>query len=213
MSAAAPGAPLFEELLPVESQQVFITLLNTLSRPGTLGQLPSPRALAELPFPLFVPLALADVDVSLAVLAVPDGPDWGGALAHLTGARRAPLQEADIVVALRQPNPDELRSLRRGTADAPERGARLVVACSGIMPGAEQAPVFLTLSGPGVAGRRRLGLTGISVEVIETLVMVNRKPPLGVDSYFVTPRGAVVGLPRTTHIHIEEGSASWATQR
>jgi alpha-D-ribose 1-methylphosphonate 5-triphosphate synthase subunit PhnH len=199
-------------LTGVESQAIFSQLLNALARPGAVGVLERPVGLEALPPELFVPLALAGVDVSIAALLEPESPDWFGPLIHATGAHDARPEEADIVLALRPPTPDELRSFRRGTARSPERGAMLALGCAGLTAGGDAA-VRLALSGPGIPGEVKLGVRGIPVEVFETLVTVNRKFPMGIDTFLAGPEGSLAGLPRTTQIRIEEGQGSWATQR
>jgi alpha-D-ribose 1-methylphosphonate 5-triphosphate synthase subunit PhnH len=212
-SVILSDAGAFEALDSVASHAIFTALLETLSRPGTLGQLVRGKGQEALPFPLLVPLALADVDVTLAILTPPDVPSWAERLTHVTGASARAMEDADIVVAFRNPSPDEVRSLRRGALDTPERGARLVLACQELSSGSDDLPVQLALSGPGIPAERSLGIGGLSVEVIETLVAINRKFPLGVDTYLVDGQGRIVGLPRTTQIRIERGGLAWATQR
>ncbi|MBV8083868.1 MAG: phosphonate C-P lyase system protein PhnH, partial [Chloroflexi bacterium] len=168
-------------------------------------------ALDGLPLPLLAPLALADVDVAMAVLAPPDAPDWVRSLAHATNGRAAAIEAADIVVALRTPLPDEIRSLRRGASDAPERGARLVLDCRQLTAGVE-GDVALELSGPGVNGTCQLGIDGLPPEVFETISAANGRFPMGIDTFLIGRSGELAGLPRTTHIRIEPGGSQWATQ-
>ncbi|MGH8931273.1 MAG: phosphonate C-P lyase system protein PhnH [Egibacteraceae bacterium] len=192
------------------SQQVFRELLGVLARPGTLGRL---GAMAPHPA-LLVPLALADVDVGVAVLDHRAGQsdEWERLVCKATGARRMSLDRAEIVVALRSITPGEVRSLRRGRADAPERGARLVVACDRIAK--DGGDVAVELAGPGVAGTTRLGLDGVPADAILALAQVNAGFPAGVDTFLVAAGGAVAGLPRSTRVtilHSEE--RQWATRR
>jgi alpha-D-ribose 1-methylphosphonate 5-triphosphate synthase subunit PhnH len=188
------------------SQRVFRVLLDALSRPGTVHDLPAglvdPVIGGGAPAAVLVPLALADLEVTLAVLATP-GPDRAAALATATGARTAPAEAADLVLALRPPRPDEVRGLRRGTPDRPDLACRLVLACAGFDGGAH-----LELTGPGVDGTARLAVDGVPVEALEALVAVNRRYPVGVDTFLVDPAGRVAGLPRSTAVRITSGAGS-----
>jgi alpha-D-ribose 1-methylphosphonate 5-triphosphate synthase subunit PhnH len=189
----------------VASQRVFRVLLDALSRPGTVGTLPSDVLGVEAPAALLVPLALADLEVSLAVLE-PSAPGWVGGLATATGARPASVERADLVVGLRAPRPDEVRGLRRGTADRPDLGCRLVLACTALGASGE---VVCDLTGPGVEGTVELGVSGLPVETVEAIVAVNRRFPLGVDTFLVAADGRVAGLPRSTQVRIRSGAGSW----
>ncbi|TQM04035.1 phosphonate C-P lyase system protein PhnH [Pseudonocardia kunmingensis] len=190
----------------VGSQRVFRVLLDALSRPGTIGALPTELlGAADAPAALLVPLALADLEVTLGVLE-PAGAGWAGALAAATGARPAPAEEADLVLALRAPRPDEVRGLRRGTPDRPDRACRLVLSCAALGP---EGDVRCALTGPGVDGAAELGVGGLPVETVEALVAVNRAFPLGVDAFVVAADGRVAGLPRSTRVRVRAGAGSW----
>lgn len=191
------------------SQRVFRVLLDALARPGRVLELPAGLIDVDTPAPVLVPLALADLEVTLAVLE-PAEPGWAARLERATGARRATAERADLVLALQPPRPDELRALRRGTPDRPDLGCRLVLACDRIAVAASEPAVLLDLTGPGVPGTARLAVTGLPVEVLEALVAVNRRFPLGVDTFLVGTGGHVAGLPRSTRVQIRSGPGTWA---
>lgn len=144
------------------SQRSFRALLDTAARPGALASLPDDAA-PGLPRALVPALALADVDVTVAVLDDARATLWQDALRTATGARSGPPTAAQMVVALRPPRPAEVAGLERGTADAPERAARLIIACRTMAthravppvpaPAAERSgPLGPTVS-PNAAGR------------------------------------------------------------
>jgi alpha-D-ribose 1-methylphosphonate 5-triphosphate synthase subunit PhnH len=187
------------------SQRVFRVLLDVLARPGTVRELPADVLDVDVPAALLVPLALADLEVSLAVLG-PAGPDWAGGLAAATGARPGPAERADMVLALRPPRPDEVRGLRRGTPDRPDLACRLVLACDAL---GATGDVSCDLAGPGVDGVAALGVRGVPVEVLDTLIAVNQRFPLGVDTFLVATDGRVAGLPRSTQVRIRSGAGTW----
>lgn len=195
------------------SQRVFRVLLDALARPGTVRALPADVLDVDVPAALLVPLALADLEVSLATLA-PAEPDWAGALVAATGARPAPPERADMVLALRPPRPDEVRGLRRGTPDRPDLACRLMLACDrldGGDSGVGEHDVSCDLTGPGVDGTTVLGVSGLPVEALEALIAVNQRFPLGVDTFLVTTDGHVAGLPRSTRVRIRSGAGTWGS--
>lgn len=187
------------------SLQVFRATLDALARPGRPTRLPIVRP-DLVPAVLLPVLALADLEVTVAVLddrrpSVDASTDWMAIVAAATGTRTAPsLGEADLVLALRPPDPSEIAALRTGDALAPERGARLVVACSRIGHGSTGVEV----SGPGAASGRVLHLDGPGPELFDALELVNRDVPAGVDTWFVAPDGAIAAIARSTRItHVD----------
>lgn len=189
-------------LRPVVAQHVFRVLLGSVARPGTLATLDVPE---HVPPALLPVVALADVEVTLAVLA--DDAAWAEAVYAVTRARQADLPEADIVLALRPVTADEVASLRRGTDLAPERGARLVTSVRRI--DTDDGDVRLRLSGPGVppGTPRRLGSFGLAADVFDALIAANAEFPAGVDVHLVADDGTLASVPRSTRIEFDDREA------
>jgi alpha-D-ribose 1-methylphosphonate 5-triphosphate synthase subunit PhnH len=190
---------------PEQSQRDFRALLHALARPGTLHRLDLAATPSAVPAAAVAAAGLADVDVSMAVLAE-DGDPTPAALHAATGAPAVSLLRADLVVALRPPEPAEVRVLRHGVPLHPEHAARLVVAVSGL--GGPAAELTLGLRGPGIRDTAQLGVSGLSPEVFDELAAAGQFP-CGVDTFLVAVDGTVTGLPRSTEIHLlkrgEEG--------
>lgn len=184
-------SPAIVRLDTFASQAVFRTLLETLSRPGTLGRLDAPWGAA------IVPMSLADVETTIAV----DGDvDKADALAMATGAAPVPLDEADLVACCAPISPSTIARLRRGTPLAPEKGAKVGMDCVALHYGA--GDVTLTLRGPGVDGTTVLGVDGVAREVFDALGAAGSAPPAGIDAWLVDERGVVAGLPRTCRMEV-----------
>jgi alpha-D-ribose 1-methylphosphonate 5-triphosphate synthase subunit PhnH len=178
------------------AQRGFGLLLDSLARPGTLVRL---EVAAGTPPALLPAVTLADVEVALGVVG---DEEWAAAAHAVTGAPRADIAEADLVVALRPLAPDELLRLRRGSALAPEKGARLVLAVDQL--DADTGALRLTLTGPGVPDEQAVGVTGLSHDVVTALQHANSEFPAGLDVHLVARDGVLASIPRSATVRVVE---------
>lgn len=191
-TATAPAAV----LRPAESQQVFRTVLEALSRPGAPQELP--QDLVHRTDPAVLPvLALADLGTGVCVLE--ESTKWADAVALATSAPMRPLELARLVAAVRPVTADEITRLCRGTAPAPEDAALAALAVSDVDGGDRR----WRISGPGVPGELTLAPRGLPEGFVAARAEAVAGYPAGIDVLLVTDDGRVVGLPRTTTI-IEE---------
>lgn len=175
-----------------DSQRAYRCLLEATANPGKLFALPPAGAdAAEV-----VLLMLLDGEVTFRALG-PGAPEAEGRLVRETGARTAPLSEADFVLVLGGNSGGALRDLKRGTLEAPEEGATAVYAVERL---SERGTLTLVLSGPGVPEERVLGVEGLALEEVEEIQESRAAFPLGVDVYLVDGSGLVAGLPRSTRV-------------
>jgi alpha-D-ribose 1-methylphosphonate 5-triphosphate synthase subunit PhnH len=181
-------------LHPADSQQVFRAVLEALARPGTVMTLPDgPRQmLAPALLPVF---ALADLGTGVCVLEQADG-HWADAVTTATSAPLWPAELARLIAALRPVTDDEVRSFRRGTAEAPEDGALVSLAVADVTGGQSH----WRLSGPGIAETVTLAPSGLPASFVAARAEAVTGYPAGIDVLLVTADGRVVGLPRTTTI-------------
>lgn len=182
---------------PVEgAQRIFRTLLGALSEPGRVLELPRCCAPPEG----LDPAALA------AVLALCDGdtPLWLDAAARVaasyirfhTGAPiAANLGDALFLLAEARHRPP-LALLRPGTPEYPDRSATLILAVEDLREGEGWR-----LSGPGIAGARRLEVVGLDEGFAAEWRANHARFPLGVDIVFAA-RDRVAGLPRSTRLEV-----------
>lgn len=182
------------------SQQTFDTLLRTLAEPGTVRSLPAAVVDPEIPCPCLLALALADVDVAVNVS--------GGRSRHLgqlvrdaTGATVVPLERAWLAVLL-APTGDELDRLSTGDALHPELGARVGLAVTGLHAG-DGGAMRLGLEGPGVPGRRILGVDGLGAGVLRRLGRASGTYPAGFDTWLFAPAGQVAAISRSTTVLLD----------
>jgi alpha-D-ribose 1-methylphosphonate 5-triphosphate synthase subunit PhnH len=199
-----------DRLSPLASQAVFRVLLESLARPGRVLVLPAVGAEAG---PGIVPLALAVIGSKVAVAG---SPSWQERICRATGAQPAGLEEADLVAIYGTAEAETISLLRRGSAAAPEDGAKVGLACGALSEGALSQGALsqgalspggpgettIELSGPGVPGRVRLGVDGVGREVFDALRAANAMFPAGVEVWLVDAHGRVAGLPRSARLAV-----------
>ena len=194
-------------LTPVESHDVFRSMLDSLSRPGTISQLTALESV-DVPRCIIPLLAIVDVETRFAVIDnISTSRNWSELIGSATGAPPASLTESSWVVALSEPTRDNMEDLPRGSALAPERGCGLVVACALLSEGfdhddATQESTSIALTGPGVDGQKIVTISGISNYFFESLCDLNGSFPAGVDVWMVDQSGQILALSRSTQISI-----------
>lgn len=194
------------------SQAVFRVLLSTLSRPGRVEHLPIEDVGAAV-----VPLSLAVVD---SVIAVCGDDDLEQDVKAAAGCTVGPLEEAQLVALCGTPTATQILSLRRGSALAPEEGAKVGIDCERLQPGshagagvtangvpgsdakAPGAGVTVVLSGPGVDGHAILAVEGVDADVFAAVAEANRDYPAGIDLWFVDRAGRIAGIPRSSNVEV-----------
>ena len=194
------GTAAEDRLSPLASQAVFRVLLASLARPGRVFELPEVGVTAEAG-PGIVPLALAVIGSKVAVAG---SPSWQERICRATGAQPVGLEEADLAAIYGMAEAQAVSRLRRGSAAAPEDGAKVGVACRALATSGPGGPGLTTieLSGPGVPGRTRLGVDGLDPEVFGALRDANAMFPAGIDVWLVDERGQVAGLPRSARLAV-----------
>ncbi len=189
-----------------DSQATFRVLLDSLSRPGTVGILPS-RRYQSLPKG-FCPPALSilktmcDHRVSFSVGSSDQRPDWVRYLEINLSTPFQKVEEADYVIFQGDRFDADFTRLNHGTLEFPEYSATALI-CVGRLsdegepgrPGCE-----LRLSGPGVRDLALLSVTGLDVRYIEERSRTNMFYPMGVDIFLVDSDGRVSGIPRTSAV-------------
>jgi alpha-D-ribose 1-methylphosphonate 5-triphosphate synthase subunit PhnH len=185
------------------NQKNYRRLLNALSRPGRIVGLegvdrPSPAAAA-----MAVGACLLDSEVSFCVMGRGDIDELQSALAAATQARPAAPEEADFIFFRGGESRGEARRAKRGGPQTPEEGATLVYCLDSTGPAAPER-LRIRLTGPGIAGQDGIApeMGGIVAEEFRLLMAVNADYPLGVDAFFIQPDGELMGLPRSTRIHM-----------
>jgi alpha-D-ribose 1-methylphosphonate 5-triphosphate synthase subunit PhnH len=194
-------------LTQVQSHEVFRSMLDSLSRPGTISQLSALESV-DVPRCIIPLLAIVDVETRFAVIDNSStAHNWSALIGSATGAPPASLAESSWVVALSEPTRDNMEDLPRGSALAPERGCGLVVGCALLSEGfdhgdATQESTSIALTGPGVDGQKIVTVAGISNYFFESLCDLNGSFPAGVDVWMVDQSGQILAISRSTQISI-----------
>lgn len=177
-----------------DTRATFLALLDAQCAPGVRGRtVPRPGLTGDAPLDTAAAVLLTLVDRGL-VLAADGGPAAravAGSVAELTGVVLGEVADADVVLVDGDPAP-ALRAARRGSAEAPEEGATVVVLDRGTIA------TEVELSGPGVPGTRRVALA-LAPPALDARAASVAQHPRGVDLVLAGP-GHVVALPRSTTV-------------
>lgn len=178
-----------------DTRAVFQSVMNAMSRPGTIHEiLTAPADHAVL-------ATLVDHEVTL------DSRDERicDALAAEGRLTEAPLADADIVHVVPDAEVD-LREAKHGTRKEPSAGATVVyrVRHLSASDGSSRAATdvsMVELSGPGIDGTRSIAIAGLSTTELETIQEAQADYPRGVD-VVMTSDSCVAALPRSVELEV-----------
>lgn len=185
-----------------DSQAVFRRVLEALARPGSFQSLPplvtGPDRLD--PAAAAICLALVDFETPLwldPVLAASDAADF--LRFHCGAPIVSDPQAADFAIIAG--TPPSLATFNAGSDAYPESGATLIIQVAGLSEAGS-----LSLSGPGIDGRRQIGIDGIAPAFWSARAAVVRRFPRGLDLIF-TAGNKIAAIPRTTAVTVTQAGA------
>lgn len=114
----------------------------------------------------------------------------------ICGAKERVAAEADYLF-FDCPESDFLFHAKVGSAENPELGATLIFQCDSL----DSKGTSVTLSGPGIETTVATTLP-VDGQFIKQLSMINDGFPMGIDLFFISKNGELLGLPRTTKIEV-----------
>jgi alpha-D-ribose 1-methylphosphonate 5-triphosphate synthase subunit PhnH len=174
-----------------DAQAIFRAVLQALSRPGTLHDVPAPpeppRPLAPATAAVLLTLADGDAPVHLAAPFAGLSP-W---VAFHTGSAAVALGEAAFVVADTLP---DFAALSSGTDEIPEASATILLQVPALVGGRA-----LTLRGPGIETCWRFAPQGLPDDFVARWAANRRLYPRGIDLLFCAGN-RVAALPRSTTV-------------
>jgi len=183
-----------------DSQRIFRSLLDAMANPGRIITLP--KIGIETPaankYPLLLLMTLLDHEASFCVM----GGDQTQVTEYLktnTGSKESGLGNSDFILVYGGSSCGLIQGARVGTLEYPDESATVIYDIDSI--GAGEMGVLLELSGPGIAGKRKVGASGIEQTEIED-VLAMRDYPLGLDLIFSDIAGRIVCIPRSTTVEV-----------
>lgn len=183
-----------------ESQEVFKTLLDALSQPGTIHHLP--QTVSHRFTPALAPLAaLVSHDVPFSICGG-ESVATSIAVERATFGRCVDPEFAAYIVALTGHVP-VASTIRRGSPHRPDGGCQISYQISGrLVASATEASTF-SITGPGVPTVRSLSVEWATDELSSLQSLLTARSdswPMGFDIWLVDDFGQVVGIPRTSNI-------------
>ena len=189
-----------------ESQTTFRKLLDAFSRPGTIELFP--RSVSErLPSGLIPLLAMLGHGSPFAVLGDSD-TYWAALTTHTTGARAVNVGEASYVAVLGAATTSTFAEIPTGSNARPDFAAHVAIGIDGALVDShefddEQANhLRLSLRGPGVPDERAICVVDPDAYLLDLLAARPQPGPCGFDIWILDPRGRLVGIPRSSSLHI-----------
>ena len=183
-----------------ESQEVFRTLLDALSQPGTIHHLP--QTVSHRFTPVLAPLAaLVSHDVPFSICGG-ESVATSIAVERATFGRSVEPEFAAFIAALSGHVPDA-STIRRGSPHRPDGGCQISYQISGrLVPGTTRESIF-SIAGPGVPTVRNVSVEWATDELSSLQELLGARSdswPMGFDIWLVDDFGQVVGIPRTSNI-------------
>ena len=177
-----------------DSQAVFRTVLETLSRPGRVKSLPIdivvPPGLMPATASIFLCLVDRDTPVWLdEPLRVPEVESF---LRFHTGcAFTGDPKTAAFAIVSDLPDGATIAAFNCGSPEYPDRSTTLIVQTADLR--GEQGA---RLTGPGIESEHHLHIAGATTSLWHAIALNNAQFPLGVDFLFVAGN-RLAGLPRS----------------
>lgn len=178
----------------VEKHHTFRVLLQSMSRPGKVFNLPTPPA-GHHDGLMTVLEAILDPQVSYCLLEV--GQELEERVQLQTGARLTTPEQADFLIASAGCSHGRLSQAKRGRMEFPNEGATIVYVVDTL---SENDADGVVLNGPGIKDETRINIQGLCAGELQQLKHVNREFPLGVDSIYLDRSGRLTSIPRSTRI-------------
>jgi alpha-D-ribose 1-methylphosphonate 5-triphosphate synthase subunit PhnH len=190
------------------AQRAFRTLLQAMSRPGRVFELPPVPAVGSGPWSAMLVLmqSLLDQEVGLAVIGGRGSgfEELQSLIAKRTRCRKAGVEQADFFIIADGDSRGEILRAKRGTLQYPDTSATVVFSVRSLLFTEEEKPA-IALRGPGIRQELLLGpIQGLGPRELEHLKALNSDFPLGVDAVFIDAVGRILCIPRSTTIRIME---------
>jgi alpha-D-ribose 1-methylphosphonate 5-triphosphate synthase subunit PhnH len=186
-------------------QRAFRVILEAMSRPGRMCQLPDVTHREDRFAWLFIVLeTLLDQEATHCMIDEDGSMHLSHLLFEATKSPWVALEEADFIIAPNGSTGGKIACAKRGLPEYPDLSATVIYRIDSLSCERTRT-VRCRLKGPGIADSVDLpAMEGFDHQELLQLCTVNRDFPLGVDVLFVDSAGRMVAVPRSTHIHMKD---------
>jgi len=200
-----------------DSQMIFRSLLDAMARPGSIVVLPDINITSPAMnrYPLLLLMTLLDHEVSFCVLGHSDAnvnADRQAVAEYLgsnTGSKESALGDADFILVCEGSSHGSICRAKQGTLEYPDESATVVYDVGSIGDREHEGNddnghdeyMLLELSGPGIAGKCMIAISGMEQAEIEDVLAVHNYP-LGIDAILSDRYGNIACIPRSTNVRV-----------
>lgn len=177
-----------------DCQETFRQLLDVISNPGRLAFISKQADKNGFEFPVLMTLAmtLLDNETSFDVVG---NEQLAKTIADTTYSKRNKMNNAGFVFISKECNESEINQVLSnvfpGTLIEPHTSCTLIIELSDFS--GEEIQIF---KGPGIKDELEIKLPLYIKKWMEIRNAQEFEYPLGVDMYFVTPKGEIMAIPR-----------------
>ena len=180
----------------LDNHECFRILLNSMSRPGKIFQLPDATEDNFVTTVFRLLDTVLDQQVSCCLL---DGnKELENQLKLRTGTHVTDAESADFLLALSGDSCGKSLTAKRGQLDFPDEGATILFGVNQLSDGT--ATTGVRLFGPGIKDNIYPKICGLAAQELNQLKEVNAEYPLGIDCIFIDQNGQLMSIPRSTRI-------------
>jgi len=192
-----------------DAQQQFRIILDSMSRPGKINQMPQmdiepPAGINNAS--VLIGFALLNADVSFFV-AGDNSAAITPYIALNTTAQPKSINDADFIFMDGLDDEALIAEAKTGTLSYPEESATIIISVDEISEDVLTGSVKLILKGPGVETKMQVGLSGLNPEILNAVKEQNLEFPLGIDVILVDKDNSIVCIPRSNRFVVELNEA------
>ncbi len=195
-----------------DSQQLYRKLLDSMARPGKINKVQATEGQFTgcegiRPSMLAIALTLLDRESSFYVRS-PLAKAFSQYVKWKTFSKEALLANAQFIFIQDKLSNQDIMKLAQevnvGTLHDPHEGATIIIDVQSLDTSSNNGTgIRFSLTGPGIKTQRSCVIDGIDIAWFEARERRNAEFPLGFDLILVSTDGAILSIPRTTHIHKE----------
>lgn len=180
------------------TQAVYRVLLEVMSRPGTIQDLPKNISSCWSDGILAVAATLIDHEVGFCVY---NDAKLTSQIKDMTQGRPVPLEKADFIFLPAGRSEGAIHGAKPGLPEFPDLGATIVYQAEQLTNAQQDRGICLT--GPGIEQSINVSIQGVPKEELLYFTEINSQYPLGIDILLIDRDNRVMALPRSVRIREE----------